>query len=541
MPVCGHRAEHSTTWETTRLIWSNFRRGLPAAVSKLDNMLPAEEAGGAEGRTPATNQTVRSVFIIGPGKKIKLILTYPMTTGRNFDAVLRVLDSMQLTAKYKVSTPVKRKEGDDVIIAGSVSDEDAKKFIPGGLEGAQTLHANCQAAGLAEVRFKRTSRETKATSECVLVPGAAFGGPELRRILSDPLGDKVQATLSPRAWRPAPGCRLTRFPAGVSDRASRDTRDAASPVAHRPNREQLIEAPQLAGPEVERGGEVSRRPRRRRREGTGAAHRRHRLRIENGVARRTSERGADDLSRRVDREPDDRDALRGSRERCFRISLLRGDPRQHLALIGRGVGFGGSNRARRRGSGGSGRGCRRRWSRRRRSGGWRRTGWCRARSDRRRLLRRGSCDRFRRRRLSRRRDRGSGRRRNNRRLIWRRRRFGGGGLFFNWRRRRRFGGGGLFLNWRRRSGLDRRRDGGRVFLDLRRRLRRRLRLFDRRRLDDNLHSDRFRRRRFGNGRRPGQQGRQHRQMHGERRADAPTSRSPRRVFRRRRLSFSRPD
>jgi thioredoxin-dependent peroxiredoxin len=95
-------------------------------------MLPAEEAGSAEGRTPATNQTVRSVFIIGPGKKIKLILTYPMTTGRNFDAVLRVLDSMQLTAKYKVSTPVKCKEGDDVIIAGSVSDEDAKKLFSAG-------------------------------------------------------------------------------------------------------------------------------------------------------------------------------------------------------------------------------------------------------------------------------------------------------------------------------------------------------------------------------------------------------------------------
>ena len=101
-------------------------------VAKLYNMLPAEEAGTSEGRTAATNATVRSVFIIGPDKKIKLMLTYPMTTGRNFDEILRVLDSMQLTAKHKVATPVNWKDGDDVIIAGSVSDEDAKKLFPGG-------------------------------------------------------------------------------------------------------------------------------------------------------------------------------------------------------------------------------------------------------------------------------------------------------------------------------------------------------------------------------------------------------------------------
>ncbi|MGZ5887747.1 MAG: peroxiredoxin [Ramlibacter sp.] len=100
-------------------------------VSKLYNMLPAEEVG-ADGRTAATNQTVRSVFIIGPDKKIKLMLTYPMTTGRNFDEILRVLDSMQLTAKYKVATPANWKQGDDVIIAGSVSDEDAKTLFPQG-------------------------------------------------------------------------------------------------------------------------------------------------------------------------------------------------------------------------------------------------------------------------------------------------------------------------------------------------------------------------------------------------------------------------
>ncbi|HWH72799.1 MAG TPA: peroxiredoxin [Methylibium sp.] len=102
------------------------------AVAKLYNMLPAEEAGTSEGRTAATNATVRSVFIIGPDKKIKLMMTYPMTTGRNFDEILRVVDSMQLTAQHKVATPVNWKPGEDVIIAGSVSDEDAKKLFPEG-------------------------------------------------------------------------------------------------------------------------------------------------------------------------------------------------------------------------------------------------------------------------------------------------------------------------------------------------------------------------------------------------------------------------
>jgi alkyl hydroperoxide reductase subunit AhpC len=102
------------------------------AVSKLYNMLPAEESGTSEGRTAATNATVRSVFIVGPDKKIRLMLTYPMTTGRNFDEILRVLDSMQLTQEHKVATPVNWKQGEDVIIAGSVSDEDAKKLFPQG-------------------------------------------------------------------------------------------------------------------------------------------------------------------------------------------------------------------------------------------------------------------------------------------------------------------------------------------------------------------------------------------------------------------------
>ena len=101
------------------------------AVAKLYNMLPADEVA-SDGRTAANNQTIRSVFIVGPDKKIKLMLTYPMTTGRNFDEILRVLDSIQLTAKYKVATPVNWKRGDDVIIAGSVNDEEAKKMYPAG-------------------------------------------------------------------------------------------------------------------------------------------------------------------------------------------------------------------------------------------------------------------------------------------------------------------------------------------------------------------------------------------------------------------------
>ncbi|MBZ9790577.1 peroxiredoxin [Rhizobium sp. 3T7] len=101
-------------------------------VSKRYNMLPALVSGDPTERTPADNQTVRNVFVIGPDKKIKLVMVYPMTTGRNFDEVLRVIDSLQLTAKHKVATPVNWKNGEDVIIAGSVSDDDAKKQYPQG-------------------------------------------------------------------------------------------------------------------------------------------------------------------------------------------------------------------------------------------------------------------------------------------------------------------------------------------------------------------------------------------------------------------------
>jgi alkyl hydroperoxide reductase subunit AhpC len=101
-------------------------------VAKLYGMLPASTSGDPSKRTPADNQTVRNVFVVGPDKKVKLILVYPMTTGRNFDEVLRVIDSLQLTAKHKVSTPANWKRGEDVIIAGSVSDDDARKIYPQG-------------------------------------------------------------------------------------------------------------------------------------------------------------------------------------------------------------------------------------------------------------------------------------------------------------------------------------------------------------------------------------------------------------------------
>ena len=102
------------------------------AIAKLYDMLPAEEPGTSEGRTAATNQTVRSVFVVGPDKKIKLHLTYPMTTGRNFNEILRVLDSMQLTAAHKVATPVNWTNGEDVIIVPAVSDAEAKEKYPAG-------------------------------------------------------------------------------------------------------------------------------------------------------------------------------------------------------------------------------------------------------------------------------------------------------------------------------------------------------------------------------------------------------------------------
>jgi len=102
------------------------------SVAKLYGMLPAETSGDAKARTPADNQTVRNVFVVGPDKKIKLILVYPMSTGRNFDEVLRVIDSLQLTATHKVSTPVNWKQGEDVVIGGAVSNDEARQLFPDG-------------------------------------------------------------------------------------------------------------------------------------------------------------------------------------------------------------------------------------------------------------------------------------------------------------------------------------------------------------------------------------------------------------------------
>jgi alkyl hydroperoxide reductase subunit AhpC len=132
-PVTNHSKWAKDIEETQGHSVSYPMIGDPALkIAKLYDMLPADAGDTSEGRTAATNQTVRTVFVIGPDKKIKLTLSYPMSTGRNFDEVLRVLDSIQLTAKYKVATPVNWKHGDDVIILPTVSDEDAKQKYPGG-------------------------------------------------------------------------------------------------------------------------------------------------------------------------------------------------------------------------------------------------------------------------------------------------------------------------------------------------------------------------------------------------------------------------
>ena len=130
--------ENHSKWATDIKETQGFAPNYPMigdpdlSIARLWGMLPASAEDDASKRTAADNQTVRNVFVIGPDKKIKLILVYPMTTGRNFDEVLRVIDSLQLTAKHKVATPVNWKHGEDVIIAGSVSDEDAKKSYPQG-------------------------------------------------------------------------------------------------------------------------------------------------------------------------------------------------------------------------------------------------------------------------------------------------------------------------------------------------------------------------------------------------------------------------
>jgi alkyl hydroperoxide reductase subunit AhpC len=141
-------------------------------VSKLYGMLPSDVSGDPTARTPADNQTVRNVFVIGPDKKVKLILVYPMTTGRNFDEVLRVIDSLQLTANHKVATPVNWQRGDDVIIAGSVSDDAAKEIYPDGWKSPKPYirivpdptrcctgeNAVEKRSGMQEIRRRRNGR-----------------------------------------------------------------------------------------------------------------------------------------------------------------------------------------------------------------------------------------------------------------------------------------------------------------------------------------------------------------------------------------------
>jgi alkyl hydroperoxide reductase subunit AhpC len=132
-PVASHKNWEKDIEETQGYAVNYPMIGDPdLSIAKLYDMLPADEPGTSEGRTPATNHTVRSVFIIGPDKKIKLMLTYPMTTGRNFDEILRALDSMQLTAGYSVATPANWKQGDDVIITAAVKDEDIAAKFPKG-------------------------------------------------------------------------------------------------------------------------------------------------------------------------------------------------------------------------------------------------------------------------------------------------------------------------------------------------------------------------------------------------------------------------
>jgi alkyl hydroperoxide reductase subunit AhpC len=132
-PVERHHAWAKDIAETQGLAPNYPMIGDPTlAISQLYEMLPASAGASAEGRTPADNQTVRTVYVVGPDKKIKLMIAYPMTTGRNFDEILRVIDSLQLTAQHRVSTPVNWRQGEDVIIAGSVTNDEAKTIYPDG-------------------------------------------------------------------------------------------------------------------------------------------------------------------------------------------------------------------------------------------------------------------------------------------------------------------------------------------------------------------------------------------------------------------------
>ena len=145
-------------------------------MAKLYDMLPEAAGTTSQGRTAADNATVRSVFVIGPDKKIKAMLTYPMSSGRNFDEVLRLLDSCQLTAKHKVATPVNWKQGEDVIIVPAVSDAEAKEKFPGRLEGAQAVPARGAAAQVTSGAGHGADVSTIAPGRCGSGLGALMAG-----------------------------------------------------------------------------------------------------------------------------------------------------------------------------------------------------------------------------------------------------------------------------------------------------------------------------------------------------------------------------
>ena len=162
-------------------------------------------SGDPAKRTAADNQTVRNVFIIGPDKKIKLILVYPMTVGRNFDEVLRVIDSLQLGAKHKVATPVNWKQGEDVIIAGSVTDDDAKKLYPAGLEVAEAVYPDRAAAAVSTALHRRNASSpglTRGSAFCAI--DAAPAQPALTSVrMSDASPISASSTASSRRRTPA--------------------------------------------------------------------------------------------------------------------------------------------------------------------------------------------------------------------------------------------------------------------------------------------------------------------------------------------------
>ncbi len=174
-------------------------------VAKAWGMLPAELTGGSQGRTAADNQTVRNVFVVGPDKKIKLILVYPMTTGRNFDEVLRVIDSLQLTAKHKVATPVNWKQGEDVIIAGFGLGRRREEDVPGRLEGAAAVHPDRSAAAVVGL-VPRTRLPAKARErDGALHEAHALSPQQLRLQLVVPEGVGAQADLAGGVHDPVPG------------------------------------------------------------------------------------------------------------------------------------------------------------------------------------------------------------------------------------------------------------------------------------------------------------------------------------------------